>query len=340
MSRLAADPAGPPIPPEASNSVEDDCRKSKESRAATGRTWRHRSRSREELLERVAPMDSWADTRWTSLLAFLAEHGLPSARAQFVALVSLAQLAAFFGSVLLFELVVPRLPGAQRWKLEHGPPPPSAELVHKATRKALATHLVTNPALVWLVYPLVVERCGVSVDGPLPSLGTALVQLLVCMAVEDTLFYWLHRLLHHRLLYRHLHKQHHEFKSNVGWAGAWFNPAEEAINVLPFAVGPLAQGVHLAVLLAWVVVRINELVDAHSGYECPFSPWELLSFQGGADRHEFHHSHNVGSFGSFFNVWDRLMGTDKAFLEFKRKRERLRREGTALQDPSKDGKHA
>jgi hypothetical protein len=69
-----------------------------------------------------------ADARWAGLLA---AHGLPGERAQFVALVSLAQLVAFFGSVLLFELVVPRLPGARRWKLEHGPPPPGAELVRK-----------------------------------------------------------------------------------------------------------------------------------------------------------------------------------------------------------------
>ena len=280
-----------------------------------------------------------ADARWAGFLAALAEHGLPGQRAQFVALVSLAQLVAFFGSVLLFELVVPRLPGARRWKLEHGPPPPGAELVRKATRKALVTHLLTNPALVWLAFPVVVERCGVSVAGPLPSLSTALAQLLACMAVEDTLFYWLHRLLHHRLLYRHLHKQHHEFKANVGWAGVWFNPAEEAINVVPFAVGPLALGVHLAVLLAWVVLRITELVDAHSGYELPWSPWELFSFQGGADRHEFHHSHNVGSYGSFFNFWDRLMGTDAAFLEFKRKRALLRSGGEAQEVPFNGDKH-
>jgi sterol desaturase/sphingolipid hydroxylase (fatty acid hydroxylase superfamily) len=144
---------------------------------------------------------------------------------------------------------------------------------------------------------VVVAFCGVSVAGPLPSLGTALAQLLACMAVEDTLFYWLHRLLHHRLLYKHLHKQHH--KANAGWAGVWFNPADETINVVPFAVGPLALGVHLAVLLAWVVLRISELVDAHSGYELPWSPWELFNLQ-------------------FFNLWDRLMGIDAAFLEFAR----------------------
>ena len=32
--------------------------------------------------------------------------------------------------------------------------------------------------------------------------------------------------------------------------------------------------------------------------------------QGGAERHDFHHSNFSGSYGSFFCFWDWLCGTD------------------------------
>ncbi len=34
-------------------------------------------------------------------------------------------------------------------------------------------------------------------------------------------------------------------------------------------------------------------------------------------RHDFHHSHNIGNFGSFFVFWDWMMGTDQAFNQWK-----------------------
>jgi sterol desaturase/sphingolipid hydroxylase (fatty acid hydroxylase superfamily) len=70
------------------------------------------------------------------------------------------------------------------------------------------------------------------------------------------------------------------------------------------------------------MLRVVETVDAHSGFRFPFSPFSLLPFQGGSERHFFHHSHNVGSFGSFFNYWDRITGTDRAFLEFQKEEAR------------------
>jgi hypothetical protein len=35
-----------------------------------------------------------------------------------------------------------------------------------------------------------------------------------------------------------------------------------------------------------------------------------LLLQGGSERHDFHHSHFLGSYGSFFCFWDWLCGTD------------------------------
>jgi len=37
---------------------------------------------------------------------------------------------------------------------------------------------------------------------------------MVCMVLEDGLFYWVHRTLHHKALYKHCHHEHHIIKIN------------------------------------------------------------------------------------------------------------------------------
>ena len=119
----------------------------------------------------------------------------------------------------------------------------------------------------------------------------------------------------------HIHKQHHEFKANVGIAAEYFHPVEDLFNIIPMITGPLLLKMHFCTFMVWIVIRISEIVDAHSGYALPFSIWEIsLRLQGGADRHEFHHSHNKGSYGSFTKFWDWMFNTDAAYYEWKAKK--------------------
>lgn len=87
-------------------------------------------------------------------------------------------------------------------------------------------------------------------------------------------------------------------------------------NFIP-TFGALALlGAHPVVQFIWIVIRITETVDAHSGYAFPFSPFDMFWWQGGVERHDFHHSHNIGCFGAFTIFWDWLCGTDARFLAY------------------------
>ncbi|RRT34552.1 hypothetical protein B296_00058545, partial [Ensete ventricosum] len=46
-------------------------------------------------------------------------------------------------------------------------------------------------------------------------------------------------------------------------------------------VGPALTGPHLLTLWLWVILRVLETVDAHSGYEFPWSPSNFLPLYGG-----------------------------------------------------------
>jgi len=116
-----------------------------------------------------------------------------------------------------------------------------------------------------------------------------------------------------------IHKQHHAFKTNVGLASVYSHPIEGFINTVvtftgPILLGHLGYDVPLLTLWVWYVVRWAETTDAHSGYEFPWSPFGLFSVAG---HHDFHHSHNIGCYGSFFGMWDKVCGTDSAYLTWK-----------------------
>ena len=195
----------------------------------------------------------------------------------------------------------------QQYKVEPGKMPPK-ELQRHALLQITVGNLVVNPALMyWVVFPMLKSRLDM---GPvLPGLATAAAQVAVFMVCEDTTFYWSHRLLHHRLIYKYIHKRHHEFKYNIGIAAEYDHPVEVVAVFLCTLSGLLFIKPHVLVFFLWLFIRVTEAVDGHSGYRFPWSPFQLFDrIQGGAQRHEFHHSHNIGAFGSWFCFWDWLMG--------------------------------
>lgn len=92
------------------------------------------------------------------------------------------------------------------------------------------------------------------------------------------------------------------------------------------ALGPkiLGSKCHIVTLFTWIVWRTYATAEVHSGYELAFSPVRMLPFasnfthlfEGSSYSHDFHHSKNVGNFGSFFTWWDHIMGTDQPFIEY------------------------
>eukprot|EP01099_Mayorella_cantabrigiensis_P004261 TRINITY_DN3191_c0_g1_i2.p1 TRINITY_DN3191_c0_g1~~TRINITY_DN3191_c0_g1_i2.p1 ORF type:complete len:303 (+),score=50.55 TRINITY_DN3191_c0_g1_i2:60-968(+) len=239
-----------------------------------------------------------------------------SERAFFVVSLFVVHVVVFVG-LNIFWTFVRKNNWWPQYRINHKDPPP--ELVNKAIKQLTLTH-VGGLVTWWLLYPVFTSR-GLVVRSPLPSFQTVVLHVLFSMACEDTLFYWSHRMLHHRSIYKYIHKQHHEFINTIGIASEYAHPVEAVFaNYVPFLCGTFILGSHHFTLLVWLVLRVFETIDAHCGYELPWSPWNLLlAVQGGAARHDFHHSHNLGSYGSFTKFWDWAMGTDIPFKEYQAK---------------------
>lgn len=182
---------------------------------------------------------------------------------------------------------------------------PDKELVKRAFREQFFRSL-TNPFLLWAIFQVLGPSGGIRMQGPLDDWPLFLAKCVVFFIFLDVCFYWSHRTAHHPWLYQRIHKQHHLFKQSVGVAFEYASlPEQLLINGLPLFVGLLFLKMHMAQFCLFLVVRLQETIDAHSGYDFPWSPWRLV---GGARPHDLHHSHQVGNFGIFF-WWDWICGT-------------------------------
>jgi sterol desaturase/sphingolipid hydroxylase (fatty acid hydroxylase superfamily) len=206
-------------------------------------------------------------------------------------------------------------------RINKGDLPPQS-LINDCVRHNLISHFLIQPVAAYFMYP-VFSYFGCIIRAPLPPISIFLRDILICIAVNDTLFYWAHRTLHHPAIYKYIHKKHHLFNYSIGIAATYAHPIEDLFaNLIPTLLGSLLIGSHFIVFLIWIILRLMETIDAHSGYSFSFSPFGLLPFQGGVERHDFHHSKNVGCYGSFTIFWDSVLGTDQAFLEFQKKKQK------------------
>eukprot|EP01116_Phalansterium_solitarium_P020482 TRINITY_DN6062_c0_g1_i2.p1 TRINITY_DN6062_c0_g1~~TRINITY_DN6062_c0_g1_i2.p1 ORF type:complete len:285 (-),score=16.58 TRINITY_DN6062_c0_g1_i2:55-864(-) len=192
---------------------------------------------------------------------------------------------------------------------------PDRKLVIACLKKLAFGDFVVRPIVLWLAYPTF-QHFGLSMSAPLPTLWTFTLHWLAAVVSNDFLFYWTHRLLHHPLLYSRFHKQHHMFNASIGIAAEYAHPIEDVLsNQLPTISAPLLLGSHPAVLWSWLAYRLWQTVDVHSGYNFPWGIYRIAPwFFQGSDRHDYHHSHNLGSYGATFRFWDKLMGTNRIVL--------------------------
>ena len=51
-------------------------------------------------------------------------------------------------------------------------------------------------------------------------------QVLVCLFIEDTWHYFVHQLLHHKSIYKYVHKVHHHYQAPFGMVAEYAHPIE------------------------------------------------------------------------------------------------------------------
>ncbi len=217
-------------------------------------------------------------------------------------------LTVSIGSHMLFMRLhranlYPRL-RAQKGKL------PPEKLVLSAWKEQHFNHIVFVPIFMALIlYPLFVWRGG-NVSFVVPSIVELVVDILVCIVANETIFYFSHRLLHHKKLFRMIHRKHHTFRQVRPVSSEYAHPLENLLNLIAMYAGLVIMGSSFVTWAIWVALRIYETNDGHSGYEHIDS----------ASKHAFHHQFPTkGCYGTALGLWDRILGTDQQWREWKSK---------------------
>ena len=154
-------------------------------------------------------------------------------------------------------------------------------------------------------------------SGPVTSLsgwGYVVLSAFAYLLVQDTWFYWTHRLMHHKKLYQLTHAGHHKSVQPTPWASFSFDPLEAASSawLLPFMAlfVPLHVGVALALLM---IMTVNSVFN-HAGWEVYPDKWVKGWFGKifiTAAHHNLHHTAFKGNYGLYFRFWDYLARTDR-----------------------------
>ncbi len=133
------------------------------------------------------------------------------------------------------------------------------------------------------------------------------ISFLLCLVLHDTYFYWSHRFMHWRPVFKYFHLAHHRSVTPTPWAIFAFSPLEAITQFIGFGAIVVLLPLHPIALFAflWWDTMVN--TAGHTGFELVpkfiSRSWFYKGFNT-VTHHDTHHTNMKKNFGSFFNVWD------------------------------------
>lgn len=145
------------------------------------------------------------------------------------------------------------------------------------------------------------------------SIAYLVFSVFAFIIAHDTYFYWSHRFMHHKKIYPHVHLLHHKSFNPTPWATFSFHPFEAVMQVLILPIMVFAIPLHPLAIFAWSMYQLMLNVGGHTGYEVMrsgFTQRLRSKWSNTATHHNMHHKHVNCNYSLYFNVWDRIMGTN------------------------------
>ncbi|GGD47905.1 sterol desaturase [Emticicia aquatilis] len=138
------------------------------------------------------------------------------------------------------------------------------------------------------------------------------IAFILMIVIHDTYFYWMHRLMHDKRLFKLFHLVHHKSTNPTPLAAYAFHPLEAIVESGIFVLLLLIMPLNDYHLVVFFICSLAYNVYGHLGFELYpkgfsrnwFGKWINTSV-----NHNLHHQYFKGNYGLYFTFWDRTMGT-------------------------------
>ena len=139
------------------------------------------------------------------------------------------------------------------------------------------------------------------------------ISLVLSLIIHDTYFYWMHRLLHHKKIYKYTHVIHHKSINPSPWTSYSFHILEAIAEGLILFVLAFILPLHQITIVLFTIIGFIINVYGHLGYE--IAPKRLrnsfiFKIINTSVHHNLHHSQFNGNYGLYFRFWDQVMKTE------------------------------
>ena len=183
----------------------------------------------------------------------------------------------------------------------------SPKLVRRDFRQSLRS-LITISAL--FAGGLTLRQMGIAPSPVSLTFSNSILCILASFVLFDTWFYWMHRLVHQKGLYRPIHRWHHRTITPTVWSNNSDLAVDNLLLQSYWFFAPLVLPIPTVLLIAHKAYDQITGMIGHAGYEYGAGAMSAKpSPMIGTTFHDQHHAHFNVNFATHFSAWDRLMGT-------------------------------
>jgi sterol desaturase/sphingolipid hydroxylase (fatty acid hydroxylase superfamily) len=139
-----------------------------------------------------------------------------------------------------------------------------------------------------------------------------LFSIFAALIIHETYYYWLHRAMHLKPIYKYIHHGHHDSIQVSTWTAFSFDFLETLLQVFAFYIIAFTVPLHIYSILFLLILMSLSATINHLNYEVypkffrttfPFN--QLI----GAKHHALHHKEFKTNYGLYFTFWDKWMKT-------------------------------
>ncbi|KAF8324823.1 hypothetical protein F5887DRAFT_1021676 [Amanita rubescens] len=228
---------------------------------------------------------NWLEKQWAAWYIWIANPIIATGLMSF-----LLHEIVYFGRCVPW-IIIDAIPYFRKWKIQPGKVP-TPEEQWECTKQVLFSHFTIELPAIWLFHPMAESLGMETYQVPFPSWTVMAPQIALFFVFEDFFHFLAHQALHIGVLYKHIHKIHHKYSAPFGLAAEYAHPAEVFILGTGTIAGPIlycyfTRNLHILTVYVWITLRLFQAIDAHSGYDFPWSLQHILPFWSGADHHDF-----------------------------------------------------